>query len=353
MAFDENNLRTDRDEREARRAAERHPTFRAAWWLPGPHLQTVWGPLTRPNRMTRLAREVLPTPDGDEIVLDHLDGSAGTPRVVLLHGLEGSSFSPYMQGLLSRLAARGWQATVFHFRSCAQDPSNGFRQIPNRRPRLYHSGETGDFDFVIRELRRREPATPAAAVGISLGGNVLLKWLGENPGQDYISAAATLSVPYDLASGARQLENPAGRFYVRRFLRTLRAKTIDLTRRFPELQKKVDVDAALRARDFHAFDDAATAPLHGFAGAADYYQQCSSIRFVPRITTPTLSVNADDDPFLPAEVVEEVRRIAPPPVQVRLTHGGGHVGFVAGSFGQPQYWAEDLVAAWLWSQLPR
>src|SRR5689334_1952622 len=168
--------------------------FAPAWFLRNPHAQTVWGRIARPRQLVRLRREVIVTPDDDDLVLDHLDGEAST-RFVLLHGLEGSSYSVYMQGLLLAIARHGVAATVMNFRSCARDPNNLSLMLPNRQRRLYHSGETSDFDFLVRTLRARAPETKLLAAGASLGGNVLLKWLGEHPGQTDVAAAATMSVP--------------------------------------------------------------------------------------------------------------------------------------------------------------
>ena len=319
--------------------------FLPAWFLPGPHVQTIWGRIARPRRLVALEREFLATPDGDELVLDHL----GTPRAgglhfILLHGLEGSSYSVYMQGILAVIARHGHSATAMNFRSCARDPKNILRMLPNRRPRFYHSGETGDFDFVSRTLASRLPQTGLVAFGASLGGNVLLKWLGEHPEQTRIAAAATLSVPYDLGAGARQLElTAAGRFYVSRFLRTLKKKVLR-----PDIAKLIDVDAVMRSRTFTEFDDTATAPIHGFAGAEDYYTRSSSIHYVARIATPTLALNAEDDPFLPNAVLPRAKAAASSAVDFRTTRAGGHVGFIGGRAPwRCEYWAEELVVQWL------
>jgi len=299
-------------------------------------------------------REILRAPDGDALVLDHVAGPPGSPRLVVLHGLEGSSYSVYVQGMAALAVAAGLRVTVLNFRSCARDPANVQRWLPNERPRLYHSGETTDLDHVVRTLAAREPGVALAAAGVSLGGNVLLKWLGENPNQRAVRAAATISVPYDLAAGARHLTSPIGRFYTRHFLPTLCAKIGGLAERFPEVARAVDMPAAGRARDFHAFDDAATAPLHGFAGAADYYARSSSLGFVGRITTPTLCISAEDDPFLPRRVLDEVRAAASPEVSVLVTRRGGHVGFVEGtSPRRAAYWAESHAVRWLCAQLER
>jgi len=311
--------------------------FKPAWFLPGPHLQTIWGRLVRPRRMAKLRREIVETPDGDELVLDHLDGDASL-RFILLHGLEGSANSVYMQGLFAAIARRGFAATAMHFRSCALDAHG--RALTNRRPRFYHSGETGDFDFVAHRLA----TTPLAAIGASLGGNVLLKWLGEHPDQQIVSAAAAFSVPFDLAAGARHINH----LYVARFLRSLKRKVIDLVTRFPEMRDVVDLPRTLRARNFVEFDDAATAPIHGFASADDYYARSSSMQFLPRIKTPTLILNAEDDPFLPREALERARAAASPAVEFRTTKCGGHTGFIAGTVPwRCEYWAEEMIVEWL------
>ncbi|MEP6993615.1 MAG: alpha/beta fold hydrolase [Acidobacteriota bacterium] len=322
--------------------------FAPAWWVPGSHGQTVWGSLTRSRRLAAFHREVLETPDGDELVLDHVDGPAGSPRVILLHGLEGSSFSVYIQGLSREIARRNWRATVLNFRSCARDPEHLARMLPNRRPRLYHSGETSDLDFLVRTLSAREPHGVLLAIGSSLGGNVLLKWLGEHPGQRDVAAAVALSTPYDLGASGRYMESAGGRVYVRNFLRTLRAKALEAARRFPEAAAKIDIPRTLTARTFWEFDDAANAPLHDFAGADDYYRRASSIGFLPRVATPTLCMSSQDDPFLPREALERARSCAGKAVEFLITARGGHIGWVTGRWpGRPRYFAEQVAVDWL------
>jgi uncharacterized protein len=336
-------------------SAERVPSnsleFQPAWWVPGPHAQTIWGSLTRSRRLVRFRREFLETPDGDELVLDHADanGPQGRPRVLLLHGLEGSSYSVYVQGLAQAINRRGWSATAINFRSCARDPARLDRMLPNRRPRLYHSGETADLDFVVRTLAAaRERGGVLLAVGTSLGGNVLLKWLGEHPGQRDVLAAVALSTPFDLGASARHLDSAIGRMYVGNFLVTLRAKALAAARRFPEAAARIDVRRTLSARTFWEFDDAANAPLHGFAGADDYYARASSIGYLPRVTTPTFCLSAEDDPFLPREALRRARACAAPTVEFGVTARGGHIGFVAGAWpGRPVYFAEREAVDWL------
>lgn len=330
--------------------------FRPAWWVPGAHVQTIWGSVTRSRRLVRFRRERLEAPDGDELLLDHVDvpdpgpevdGARGVPRVILLHGLEGSSYSVYVQGLAREIARRGWSATAFNFRSCARDPADYRRMLPNRRARLYHSGETEDIDFVIRTLAAREEGAPLFAVGASLGGNVLLKWLGENPGQRLLRAGVALSTPFDLAASDRHLDSPVGRLYVRNFLRTLQGKALAAARRFPEAAARIDVARTLSARTFWEFDDAANAPLHGFAGADDYYARASSIGFLPRVTTPALCLSAEDDPFLPVEALRRAREAASPAIEFRATRRGGHIGWVGGPPWRPRYFAESVAVDWL------
>lgn len=318
------------------------PEFTPPWWLRNAHAQTVFGRIIRPRRLVELERETIETPDGDELVLDHLSGDPKT-HFVLMHGLEGSSNSVYMQGMLSAIARRGASATAINFRSCARDPKNLSRMLPNRRPRFYHSGETGDFDFVVQALAERSPSTTFLAAGASLGGNALLKWLGEHPGQTTIAAAATISVPYDLGAGAIHLEQSwGGRLYVNRFLNTLKEKVKAVSVKFPETS--LDLDRIQRSRTFREFDDAATAPLHGFRDADDYYTRSSSLYFLPKITTPALCISAEDDPFLPREALERARSAASPSVHFVTTPHGGHVGFVGESM---TYWAEEMAVEWL------
>jgi predicted alpha/beta-fold hydrolase len=326
-------------------------TFTPAWFLRNPHAQTIWGRLARRRQLVKFRRETLTTPDGDELVLDHLDAPVRNDRFrfVLLHGLEGSANSVYIQGLLCVIARHGFGATAINFRSCARDPRRVVRALPNRRPRFYHSGETGDFDFAVRTLRARDPNEHLLAAGASLGGNVLLKWLGEHPGQTDIAAAATMSVPYDLGAGAKHLEDGfMRRLYVSRFLATLKKKTKSLVASFPEMRDRVDLEAVMRAKTFRDLDDSATAPIHGFRDADDYYARASSIYVLSKITTPTLCISAEDDPFLPAEVLEKARGLASPSVEFRITASGGHTGFIEGTMPwRCEYWAEELIVHWL------
>ena len=325
--------------------------FRPTWWLPGPHLQSSWAAFTRPTALVRYRREAIETADGDELVLDHIDGPAG-PRVILLHGLEGSAHAVYIQGMAALASRAGWAVTAVNFRSCARDPGQLDRMLPNRRPRLYHSGDTGDLDLVIGRLSEREPDRPFFGAGVSLGGNVLLKWLGERAGPSRITAAATISVPYDLAECAANLSGGVNRVYTSRFLRTLKPKVTELASRFPEARKIVDMAAADRAMTFAAFDHAVTAPLHGFTSAADYYARSSSLGFLGRIACPTLCISAADDPFQPRAALARAQAAASPATEVRITRTGGHAGFVQGSIpGATSAWAEQAAMTFFAARL--
>lgn len=321
--------------------------YRAAWWVPGAHLRTLWGKMIRLRRHVDTRRERWDTPDGDFIDIDRLDARDGQQRLVILHGLEGSSTSHYARGLLAAARSRGWAADVIVFRSCGGEP--------NRLLRSYHSGETGDLDFVLRTLIAAHPHRPIVLTGISLGGNVLLKWLGEQgecvPTQ--VAAAVAVSVPFDLARGSMHLQRGFSKLYQSYFLRSLRRKALGKAARFPGC---LDPVAISRATTLWDFDDAVTAPIHGFRDARDYYDTSSSIRWLERVRVPTLLLNAVDDPFLPPSVLDEVRAIARtnPALHAEFVARGGHVGFISGSVPwRPVYYAEARAIDFLDDALRR
>jgi predicted alpha/beta-fold hydrolase len=320
----------------------------AAWWIPGAHLQTAWARMARSRRLVTFQREVLTTPDDDDLVLDHAAGPAGSPRVLLLHGLEGSAYSLHTQGLALLVAEAGWRSTVLNFRSCARDPAQIKVRLRNRRPRLYHSGEIEDLDQVVRHLAAREPSAPLYAIGFSLGGNVLLKWLGRAGAGSAIRAAASLCAPYEPGAASRFLERRVGRIYTAHFMRRLKTKALDVVARFPRETAHLSAGQIAAARTFREIDERVTAPLHGFTSADDYYQRSSSLGDLPRIAVPTLCISSVDDPFYPAGALQAARAAAAPSVAFEVTPWGGHVGFVAGRWPwRPRYWAEERVVAWL------
>jgi predicted alpha/beta-fold hydrolase len=321
--------------------------FRPSPWFPGPHLQTVWSRWFRRGPRVEYRRESWETPDGDVLDLDWVDGPPGSPLLLALHGLEGCSQSLYMQGLLWRARARGWRGLALNFRSCAPPPGRPKAEwVMNRGQRMYHSGETSDLDWVVERLADREPELRLLLVGVSLGGNVLLKWLGEREGavSPAVRAAATISAPHDLAAASRHLMTGLGPIYMRAFLESLKRKAMLYAERHPGV---VDVEGVRRSRSFWEYDDAAVAPIHGFADAADYYARSSSIGVVGRIRVPTLVVNAADDPFVPEDVLPRVRAGASDAVTCLFTRKGAHVGFVVGPPWRARCWAEDRAVAFL------
>jgi len=314
--------------------------FRPAWWCRGPHAQTLWPYLFRPWPRPAFRRERLELPDGDFLDLDWCGPPRG-PVVLAMHGLEGSSASHYLRGLAGTLSAAGTRVAVMHFRGCSGEP--------NRLARNYHSGETGDLDWVVRHLQAREPGTALAAVGYSLGGNVLLKWLGERGIHTPLHAAAAVSVPYDLAACARRLETGLSRLYQWRLVGLLKRAT---RRKFARLDCPVPLAGLDAVKTFWQFDDLVTAPLHGFRDAADYYARSSSRQFLPAIRTPTLLLHAADDPFMTAAVVPDPNEL-PDGVELQLSTHGGHVGFVTGPHpGRPVYWLERRIARFFAARLP-
>jgi predicted alpha/beta-fold hydrolase len=261
--------------------------------------------------------------------------------LLLLHGLEGTVRSHYVGGFFRQAARRGWGADLLVFRGCGEEP--------NAAPRFYHSGETTDIAFVIDRIRDEYPNAPLLLAGVSLGGNVLLKFLGEagETACEYVAGAVAISVPFDLERGARFIGRGFSRIYDRHFLRSLRRKALDKLARYPGL---FDRKRLIHAGSIYDFDDAVTAPVHGFAGARDYYSRSSSIRFLERVRVPTLLLSAVDDPFLPSEVLDEVRSLAASNSALRLefTPHGGHVGFVAGRVPwKPFYYAEWRASEFL------
>src|SRR5262249_6617317 len=279
------------------------PAYRPPWWYRGRHLQTLWGPLLRRGRAPALLRERVETPDGDFVDLDWLAGRGrGAPLVVVLHGLEGSSRSHYAVGMLRGLEGVGWRGLVIHFRSCGGEV--------NRSRRLYHSGDTGDLDFVIGRLLAREPRLRLGLVGISLGGNVVLKWLGDPPPAP---AAVAISTPFNLAACAAVLDRGLNRrLYTANFLSTMKAKLDEKAHLYRGL---LDLPAARRARTFAEYDRFVTAPLNGFADERDYWARSSSAQFLPGIRRPTLLINALNDPFMPASALPRAAVAASPWLQ--------------------------------------
>lgn len=324
--------------------SDRSRSFQPAWWLRNRHWQTVWNRLFRRSSDVSTTRARWTTPDGDFLDIDFLDGPRGAPQLLVIHGLEGSSERKYVRGLLDRAAELGWRGIALNFRSCSG--------VMNRAQRLYHSGETEDLNWVVEELTKRDPGAAILPVGVSLGGNVLLKWLGEQGAMiaDEVRAAATISVPYDLAAAAEKMSTGLGRIYSWFFLRTLKEKALAKAELYPEI---IDAGAIRKARSWRQYDEVATAPLHGFEGADDYWFRSSSKRFLTKIRCPTLLISARDDPFIPESSLP-VEEVADSDwLHAEFTERGGHVGFVTGRVPwNPIYWAERRAIDFLSGFVP-
>ncbi len=309
--------------------------FRAPWWLKSAHLQTMFATLLRRGPALALRRERLELDDGDFLDLDWTPGADG-PVVLVLHGLEGSSDSPYARGMLGIVHAHGWRGVVMHFRGCSGEP--------NRLPRTYHSGDTRDLADVVATLRARTDVPALAAVGYSIGGNVLLKWLGERGAGAPLEAAVAVSVPYSLSSAADRLARGLSRIYQRRLIGELRAK---LHRKFSAGNSPIDLRRVDTSRNFWEFDDRVTAPLHGFDDVHDYYTRSSSRQYLRNIAIPTLMLHAKDDPFMSPQVLPSRDELSAS-TELEVSTHGGHVGFVHGSLPwRPRYWLEERIPAFL------
>lgn len=305
--------------------------FRPAWWLPGPHLQTLYPSLFRKRKAPPLTRERFEFADGDFIDIDWTRQTAGM-RVLILHGLEGSLDSHYTGALLCALEQGGYSAGLMYFRGRSGEP--------NRLPRSYHSGDTGDLEEVVQRIRQRHPDTKIAVVGYSLGGNVLLKWLGEKGDSAGITTAIAISVPLDLHQAALKLGSGLSRIYQRHLLNKLRGS---VTAKAALHRPPFPVDRLQELNTFHKFDNEITAPLHGFRDVDEYYAKSSSKQFLGSIEIPTLLLQAIDDPFLPDSTLPGKDELSHA-ITMELSQHGGHVGFVTGSNPlQPRYWLEERI----------
>jgi hypothetical protein len=309
--------------------------FKPAWWLRNPHLQTLWPVFFRRRLRPSLRRERLELPDGDFVDLDWTLNASG-PIVIILHGLEGSSRSHYARGMLASLPHHGMRAVLMHFRGCSG--------APNRLARAYHSGDTGDIDFLVRTLKAREPNTPLAAIGYSLGGNALLKWLGEQGKGAPVQCAVAVSVPFLLHESTARMNRGLSRVYQWHLLKSLKQGA---RRKAGMFSPPAPLEEINQMKGFFEFDDRVTARLHGFNGAMHYYTSSSSRQFLNRIRIPTLIVHASDDPFMHVKVIPAAGELSPA-IQLDLHRHGGHVGFVGGHLPwKPQYWLDERIPNWL------
>ena len=317
--------------------------FQPGFGLANPHAQTLWDTVRPDGRGVSFQRERIETPDGDFLDMDiaHVRGydlGDNAPVIMLLHGLEGSARRPYALEAYRHLAERGIRAVGMNYRSCSGEM--------NRTARLYHAGETDDVAVAHDWLDQRFPGVPKGMIGVSLGGNVLLKYLGERREELGIRlrAAVAISPPFDLAMGSDSVHESSARRYLPGFLRSLKAK---VRARESLLSGRIDVARTLAAETMREFDDACTAPLFGFADADDYYARCSSRRFLAGVRTPTLVLRAEDDPIIPAADIPYDLFALNPALTSGITQRGGHVGWVEGRPFAHRRWAERQAARFL------
>ena len=315
--------------------------FRAPRWLPGGHLQTIWPALfskASPVAPPAYRRERWSTPDGDFIDVDFVDAAdAAAPLLVLFHGLEGSSRSHYALAFAHRAALLGWSYAVPHFRGCSGEL--------NLAPRAYHSGDFEEIGWVLERLRARQ-AAPLLAVGISLGGNALLRWAEEAGDTAAATARAVAAVcsPIDLAAGGHAIGRGFNRqVYTRMFLRTMKAKALRKWQQHPGL---FDRERLRATRTLYEFDNLFTAPLHGFRDTDDYWARASAKPHLQRIRIPALVLNARNDPFVPASCLPAVHEVGRVVTLWQPAHGG-HVGFAHGRFPGHVQSLPEAVTGWM------
>lgn len=313
--------------------------FKPAWWLPGAHAQTLWPSLIRRPVKIELSTERLILPDDDFIDLAWTTGNYDK-IVIVLHGLEGSIDSSYAKGILAAIHNNGWHGVFMHLRGCSGEH--------NLKDYSYHSGETGDFRFLVETLRKRHPEATLSAIGYSLGGNALLKYLGEYKEDSQLKAATAVSVPYLLSNSAAKLEKGFSRIYQRHLVNRLINK---VSNKFKDRQAPFNITDLKKWNTFRLFDHHVTAPLHGFKGSADYYEKSSSRQFLKKITTPTLLIHSKDDPFMSKDAIPDKNDLSES-VTLELSSHGGHVGFISGNTPwKARYWLEQRIPEFLGTYL--
>ena len=316
----------------------KHADFKAAWWLKSPHLQTLWPVYFKRRHKLDLITEQVELDDGD--FLDLCWSRKRSDKIVLvLHGLEGSINSHYINGIIYQLEQSGFCPVLMHFRGCSGRT--------NRLARAYHSGETGDLAFIVDHIKNKTGRLPYAAVGYSLGANILLKWLGETGKNNPLKKAVAISVPFRLHDAAKRLEKGVSKIYREHLLKSLRKTYLEkFDKTGSDIESPLNVDVT-QLKSFWDYDDKVTAPLHGFSGAQEYYDECSSRQFLKHIEVTTMVIHAIDDPFMFAGTVPDKNEINKS-IELLVTTNGGHVGFVSGAFPfVSTYWCENKIVEFL------
>lgn len=318
------------------------PGYHAPWWLPGGHLQTVYASLLAPQAKATYRRERWDTtpngkPDGDFIDVDIIDGEHGKPVLLHFHGLEGSSQSQYALGLMARCKVLGWTGVVANFRGCSGEL--------NRLPRAYHSGDSTEIDWIVRKMAARFPDVPLYTAGVSLGGNAMLKWLGERNSEaaQLVAASVAISAPVDLMAAGEALGRGFSLNYARHFLDTMKKKATRMHDNHPGC---FDFATMQRARNLRDYDNVVTAPLHGYRDTDDYWTRASSKPGLADVVVPALVLNALNDPFLPADALPSQAQVSKY-VTLDQPAQGGHVGWPAPQFPGRTHWLTDRVFHYL------
>ncbi len=312
--------------------------FRPSNWLPGPHWQTIWASRFRSLPSSDTTKELIELDDGDFINLYWLTKGNG-PIVIIVHGLEGDFTSNNVKAMFGVISKIGWNGVLLLNRNCGG--------VSNRLQRTYHAGETGDLDIVVNLVKKRFPDIPLMLYGYSLGGNILLKWLGEKGNRAGISAAAAVSTPFDLASSTSMLEKGFSRIYQSHFVNLLRESAKRKFRDLPPLFNPGDLNKIKTLREF---DERVTAPLHGFGNADHYYSESSCRQFLKKIRVPTLIMNSLDDPFLDKKSFPGPKEVSEM-VELEYLKKGGHAGFIIGNAWKKFSFIETRIPEFFRKQL--
>lgn len=315
-----------------------HPQhYSAPIWLPGGNAQTIYPYLFKPKKLINYRRERWELNDGDFIDIDWMDGKTNAPLVIFFHGLEGDSNSHYVLSMMAALQTEGWRGAIIHFRGCSGEP--------NRLQRAYHAGDSTEINWMLQRIHQQNALSESNqtifTVGVSLGGNALLKWLGEqgDNAHQLVTAAATISVPLDLVAAGAALDMGFNKLYTHHFLSSLKQKALQKLERFPGL---FDKKAITRCNSIYQFDNLVTAPLHGFRNTDEYWQKSSSKPWLKHIQVPTLVINARNDPFMPASALPSQNEVSPA-VTLEFPDEGGHAGFIHEAFPGKLTWLPERI----------
>ena len=316
--------------------------FKPAFGLSNRHLQTIYSTFYRKIPTLKMAKEIFELDDGDFIEpywYNKPKVTTSTPIVVILHGLEGSYKSPYIKGLMLALEKINISSVVVHFRNCAD--------LPNRLPRAYHSGDTSDIKEYIKYLQKTYPNNPLHTVGYSMGGNVLLKLLGEYGNHSPLKNAISISAPMQLNISADTINSGFSKIYQNHLLKYLKKNLLAKYDNHP-IEKLIDLkkEDIKNIKSIWEFDELYTSKIHKFETAKNYYKLSSSKQYLKEITIPTLIIHALDDPFMTKEILPSKDELSSS-ITLEVYKNGGHVGFISGSLFKPIYWLENRIIQYI------